>query len=76
MRNYAKEAEAAEATGRARKAGANGFRFEYDERTDSFWTMPAANGAILTTGKTLAEAAERLAQAGAALLAAATSKES
>lgn len=70
-RNYEAERLAKEATERGRKAGANGFRFEYDERTDSFWTMPAANGAILTTGKTPEAAAERLASAGAAMLAAA-----
>lgn len=68
-RDYAGERDAKAINAELRKASSHGFRVECD-RPGVFWVQPAANGAILTTGRTAREAVERFANAGAALLAA------
>jgi hypothetical protein len=63
VRDYAGERDAKAITAELRKAGSHSFRVECD-RPGVFWVQPAANGAILTTGRTAREAVERFANAG------------
>lgn len=72
-RNYEAERIAREITGAYRAAGFQGFRCEYDERTDSYWIQPSANGAILVSGKTPVEAAAAFLKAAGALFGIASS---
>lgn len=70
-RNYEAERLAQAITNAARPRGANGFRVEFDERTNCYWIQPGSNGAILTTGESAVDAAKRFLAAGQALHAAA-----
>lgn len=71
MTGYIRDEEgeqlAAKITAHYRAAGFHNFRIECD-RMGVYWVQPGANGAILCTGSTPLEAAQRFAEQAAALV--------